>query len=249
MHCHSFPPGHLPNPGIEAASPALAGRFFTLEMSVSTSSQMGHLDFKAILQYIVNTCVLTIQVLTIHVFKNTEQWASWDSGRWYKGFVMINSWLWAQPCWPGHTHSAFPAAPSLLATPASLWPPVPTAGHRSSGPAEGLLSCRGAAELSCSSTPGGTFPSQDILIPRTSSSSWRIPQCPDPDYRILPLMKVPEKGQGTWLWMQFLLKAVICIVAGGRGVGWSYRHNSVSSLRLSWSLESSPQHTKEEEGF
>ena len=36
VHCQSFPPGDLPNPGIEAASPALAGKFFTPEMSMST---------------------------------------------------------------------------------------------------------------------------------------------------------------------------------------------------------------------
>lgn len=72
-------------------------------------------------------------------------------------------------------------------------PLFPTAWRRSSGQAAWLSSCRGAAGLSCSSTPVGTSPSQDILIPQTSSSSWQIPQCPDPDYRILPSMKVPGK--------------------------------------------------------
>ena len=115
VRCHSFLPGHLPNPGIEAASPALAGRFFTTEMSTSTSSQTGHLDFKAILQYIVHTCVLTI-----HVFKNTEQWASWDSGRWYKDFchdklMALGSALLA---WP---HS--PCLPCCPWPPHHAWPP------------------------------------------------------------------------------------------------------------------------------
>ena len=29
--CHALPPGDLPDPGIEATSPALADRFFTTE--------------------------------------------------------------------------------------------------------------------------------------------------------------------------------------------------------------------------
>lgn len=73
-----------------------------------------------------------------------------------------------------------------------LCPLSPTAWHRSSGPAAGPALCTGAAWLSCSSIPVGTSPSQDILTPRTSSSSWQIPQCPDPDYRIHPWMKVPK---------------------------------------------------------
>lgn len=86
---------------------------------------------------------------------------------------------------------AFPGAPHS--------PVSRTAWRRSSGRAAWLSSRRGAVGLSCSSTPVEASPSQDIPIPQTFSSFWQIPQCPDPDYRILPLMKVPEKLKGILL--------------------------------------------------
>lgn len=109
-----------------------------------------------------------------------------------KTSITIHTWLLCSALlvWP-HWDCACPGPPPG---------PFPTAWHRSSGPAAWPSSCRGAAGPSCSSTPAGTSPSQDIPIPRTSSSSWQIPQCPGPDYRIPPWLKEPRGVQRIVLW-------------------------------------------------
>lgn len=131
----------------------------------------------------------------------------------------------------------------------SHWPLLPTAWRRSSGPAAWPSSCRGAAGLSCSSTPVGTSPSQDILIPQTFSSSWQTPQCPDPDYRILPLMKVPGKFQRIFLWNAVFPESYNRHFVGGQGQDGYYRRNSGSFILLSGALDSPPGKLKEAEGF